>query len=234
MRLDNYLVQTGVVDSRNKAQTLIKEGSVTVDKKVIKKSAFNVLEGMQVEANNHLFVSRAAQKLLHFLPQLPFSVEGFEVLDIGSSTGGFCEVLLQAGAKHIDAVDVGSDQLHVSLQNDSRITSYENCDIRGFESDKMYDLVTCDVSFISIHHILEAIEHLASKYIIILLKPQFEVGKEAKRDKHGVLKDGRDTVRVMDSFKLACEAKKWRLLAKEPSALSGKEGNVEYCYCFRK
>ena len=234
MRLDNYIVENALADSRNKAQTLIKEGSVRVNNKAILKPSFKIEESDVIEVNNHLYVSRAAQKLSHFLPLLDFKVEGMNVLDIGSSTGGFCEVLLQENVKRIDAVDVGSNQLHEKIKSDERVHSHEQMDIRVFESSEVYELITCDVSFISLHNILDAIDKLSSRYMILLFKPQFEVGKEAPRDKNGVVKNHRDTIKAMDRFELEIQKRGWTTLLKEEASLSGKEGNVEYCYCLEK
>jgi len=234
LRLDNYIVENSLADSRNKAQTLIKDGQVLVNSKAILKPSFKVEESDSIEVNNHLYVSRAAQKLSHFLPLLDFKVEGMKALDIGSSTGGFCEVLLNENITSIDAVDVGSEQLHEKIKSNEKVTSYEQTDIRTFESETEYDLITCDVSFISLHNILDAIDKHAKSYMILLFKPQFEVGKEAKRDKNGVIKNFRDTIKAMDAFELEVKNRGWSTLLKDEASIAGKEGNVEYCYCFKK
>ena len=235
MRLDQYLVERCGLYSRNKAQELVKAGKVRVAGSVVLKPSHKVAEDDSVELEQTgLYVSRAAQKLKGFLPGLPFSPEGMEALDIGASTGGFTQVLLEVGAAHVDAVDVGSEQLHPELRNDSRVTSVENMDIRKFEPQKRYDLVVSDVSFISLLHILDDVDRLASQWIVLLFKPQFEVGREAKRDRNGVLKDPKAVMRAMLRFEDACTVKGWEQVAKEESKLLGKEGNVEYCYCFKR
>jgi len=111
---------------------------------------------------------------------------------------------------------------------------YEGCDIRKFESSMPYELVVSDVAFISLLHILDDVERLASGDIILLFKPQFEVGREAKRDKNGVVLDKKAIERSMQKFEDAAALKGWKLLKKSPSALSGKEGNLEYCYYYKK
>ncbi len=234
MRLDQYLVENDLVQSRNKAQQLIKDSKVKVNKKVITKPSF-LLNGELVEVDSdHVYVSRAAHKLKDFLPLLPFCVEGMDVLDIGASTGGFTEVLLMHKASSVTAVDVGTSQLHESLREDSRVISIENQDVRTFESDQAFELITCDVSFISLNHVLDAIDRLSRRYIIVLFKPQFEVGKDVKRDKNGVVTDTKAINTAMLKFEDTCTLKGWKQVLMEPSSVTGKEGNLEYCYCFEK
>ncbi len=235
MRLDNYLVEKEFVDSRNKAQSLIKEGLVSVNAKPIKKSSFKVEEGDEVLVSEHKsYVSRAAFKLALFLEELNLDVKGRVALDIGSSTGGFTQVLLESGVKEVSAVDVGTDQLHKSLRDDERVHVYESCDIRKFTSEKAFDLVVSDVAFISLLHILDDVERLSTQDIILLFKPQFEVGREAKRDNNGVVLDKKAIANAMQKFEDACALKGWYLVQKSPSKLTGKEGNLEWCYYFTK
>ena len=235
MRLDNYLVHNGLCESRNKAQTIISEGLVSVNGSVAKKSSLKVSEDDKVEVAEHKsYVSRAALKLLYFLEESGFDVSGRDALDIGSSTGGFTQVLLERGVHSVTCVDVGHDQLHHSLRNDNRVHVYEGCDIRKFESEKHFDLVVSDVAFISLLYILDDVDRLASHDIILLFKPQFEVGREVKRDKNGVVLDSKAISHAMKKFEDACKLKGWELIKKSPSQVSGKEGNLEYCYHFRK
>ncbi|WP_152183605.1 23S rRNA (cytidine-2'-O)-methyltransferase TlyA [Sulfurimonas indica] len=235
MRLDNYLVEKGVCESRNKAQQIIKEALVSVDGKVVKKPSFKVEEESKVEIAEHKsYVSRAAYKLLYFLDEIELDVTNKRALDIGSSTGGFTQVLLERGVGEVSCVDVGHDQLHHSLREDSRVRVYEGCDIRKFESDKPYELIVSDVAFISLLHILDDVQRLASQDIILLFKPQFEVGREAKRDKNGVVLDKKAVSNAMIRFEDACKLKSWELVKKAPAKLAGKDGNLEYCYYFRK
>jgi len=235
MRLDSYLVENGFCDSRTKAQNIIKNSFVKIDGKIIKKSSYKVQSDNVVKMIEHKsFVSRSAVKLDEFLSELNLDIKGFVTLDIGSSTGGFTQVLLEHGAKEVSAVDVGKAQLHKTLKNDDRVFSYESCDIREFKSTKKFDLVTSDVSFISLHNILNDVDRLACGKIILLFKPQFEVGKDAKRDKNGVVKDKKSIQKAMIGFEDACRLKGWKLILKSPSKLTGKEGNLEYCYCYEK
>jgi len=234
-RLDNYLVSNSFTDSRNKAQEIIKNGLVRVNSKVVLKSSYKLSDEDTVLVQEHKqYVSRAAHKLDAFLNELDLDVRTNVALDIGASTGGFTQVLLERGVQEVSAVDVGKDQLHHSIKEDLRVHSYESCDIRKFESEKTFELVVSDVSFISLLHILDDVDRLAGHKIILLFKPQFEVGREAKRDKHGVVLDAKAIENAMVKFENACELKGWRLVEKSPSKLTGKEGNLEYCYYFLK
>ena len=234
-RLDNYLVENGFCESRNRAQTIIKDGLVSVNENLIKKSSFKVDANDEVSIKEHKsYVSRSAHKLDEFLNELDLDINARVALDIGSSTGGFTQVLLEREVAEVSAVDVGREQLHKSLKNDSRVFSYEACDIRDFESEKEFDLVVSDVAFISLLNILDEVDRLATKDIILLFKPQFEVGREVKRDKNGVVLDNKAIANAMITFEDACKLKGWRLVLKSPSKLTGKEGNLEYCYYYQK
>ena len=234
-RLDNYLVTQGFVESRTKAQAIIKDSLVQVNGKVITKSSFNVSSNDTLHVEEHKqYVSRSANKLALFLEELALDVKDRVALDIGSSTGGFTQVLLENLVKEVSAVDVGKAQLHKSIKEDTRVYSYESCDIRKFESDKEFDLVVSDVSFISLLYILDDVDRLATSDIILLFKPQFEVGREAKRDNHGVVLDTKAIESAMSKFEEACRDKGWSLVLKSPSKLTGKEGNLEYCYYYAK
>jgi len=235
MRLDNYLVQNSYVDSRTKAQAIIKDGFVSVNSKVIRKSSFKLDTSDDLKVAEHkVYVSRSAYKLSAFLEELSLDLKGQAALDIGASTGGFTQVLLEYGVKEVSAVDVGREQLHKSLLEDDRVLSYEGCDIRKFESDKIFNIVVSDVAFISLLNILDDIDRLASDKIILLFKPQFEVGREAKRDNRGVVLDEKAILKAMIKFEDATKLKGWKMILKSPSKLTGKEGNLEYCYCYEK
>jgi len=235
MRLDNYLASQKLAQSRNKAQELIKNSKVLVDGKIIVKPSFEVATSMSVEVSADVqYVSRAAEKLFTFLLENRVEIFSKRCLDIGASTGGFTQILLEHGAEHVDAVDVGTMQLHETLRNDKRVTSFENCDIREFKSEYSYELVTCDVSFVSILYLLDSIDSLAQSDIIILYKPQFEVGKNAKRNRAGVVLDNYAVDVAKFNFLTAYEKLDWKLVTTEESKLKGKEGNAEYFYHFRK
>jgi 23S rRNA (cytidine1920-2'-O)/16S rRNA (cytidine1409-2'-O)-methyltransferase len=236
LRLDAYLFENNFTQSRNKAKELILQGFVLVNQTIIKKPSYLIGDEVVEVIGATQYVSRAGDKLSHFLkasPILASLVEGTRCLDVGASTGGFVQVLLEYGASKVVAVDVGSEQLHASLRDESRIKSVEHCDIRDFEAEP-FVLVTCDVSFVGSHLILPAIDRLSERDIVILLKPQFEVGREVKRDKKGVVQDPVAVAMAQERFEEHCSALAWKLQKKEISSVKGKEGNVEIFYHFTK
>ncbi|WP_024955353.1 23S rRNA (cytidine-2'-O)-methyltransferase TlyA [Sulfurospirillum arcachonense] len=236
MRLDVYLFEKGLCNSRNKAAEMIKNREVLVDGNVITKTSFKVEESNKVEVEEKTqYVGRAGFKLKGFLQEYKaLHVKDLNCLDIGSSTGGFVQVLLESGAKSVSAVDVGSEQLHVSLRDNPRVKLYEQTDIRDFVSDEKFDLVTCDVSFIGIEQILSDIDRLSNDKILVLFKPQFEVGLGIKRTSKGVVKDALAIKRVQENFVATCFTLGWELIEKQESILKGKEGNAETFYYFNK
>lgn len=235
MRLDVYLTKHYNIQSRNKAGELIKENKIKVDDKIICKPSFNVEENAHIEIlENDFFVSRAAYKLKYFLEELHLDLTQNNALDVGSSTGGFTQILLAQNVKQVTCVDVGSNQLHDTLKNNDRIVFYENTDIRNFKSDDLFDIVTCDVSFISVLNILEAINRLSNDKIIILFKPQFEVGMHVKRDKKGVVLDKKAIESARIRFLDATQLLKWELTYSSMSKLQGKDGNHEELFYFNK
>jgi len=234
MRLDKYLVETGHFESRNRAIEAIKSGRVTVNGRPSKPSTSVAhTDNVTVEEARY-YVSRAARKLEGYLEQYPIELRGKYALDVGSSTGGFTQILLEQGVSGVDCVDVGRDQLHASLRTDERVRVHEETDIRVFESDRRYDVIVSDVSFISLLHILEPIDRLAGDRadIVLLFKPQFEVGREAKRDRKGVVTDEAAIAEAMARFEAATAELGWSMRHKVPSTLAGKEGNVEWVYWF--
>ena len=234
IRLDNFLVKNNLASSRTKAQDHIKNSLVSVDGKIIKKSSFKVEIDAKVKVAPHdNYVSRSAYKLKEFLSELNLNLKDKVALDIGSSTGGFTQILLENGVKEVSSVDVGSNQLDKKLRDDSRIFLYENCDIRKFKSDKEFHIVVSDVAFISLLYILDDIDRLSYCDIVLLFKPQFEVGRGVKRDKNGVVTDDKAIKNAMIKFEDTCKLKGWQLIKKSPSKLTGKDGNLEYCYYFK-
>ncbi len=235
MRLDLYLTKNFDIQSRNKAHEIIKSKKVKIDGKIVSKPSFIISEEMAIELLEEIFyVSRAAYKLKYFLEKLDIDFINKKALDIGSSTGGFTQILLEHNVKSVCCVDVGSNQLHERVKYHDKITFHENQDIRTFENTKKFDLVTCDVSFISIFNIIEDINRLSKDKIIILFKPQFEVGINIKRDKKGVVKDKKAILRVRRNFIDYCELLKWKLIYNETSKLEGKHGNEEEFFYFNK
>ncbi|WP_419782710.1 23S rRNA (cytidine-2'-O)-methyltransferase TlyA [Malaciobacter marinus] len=235
MRLDQYLTKKFDIQSRNKASELIKSKKVQVDNKIITKPSFIVEEPINIKIlEDDFFVSRAAYKLKYFLDEININIKNLNALDIGSSTGGFTQSLLNNYVNSVTCVDVGSNQLHEKIKNNKKILFYENTDIRDFKSEKEFDLVTCDVSFISILNILEDINRLAKDKIIILFKPQFEVGKNIKRDKKGVVKDKKAILKARERFIDTTKILNWNLKYSSYSKIQGKDGNEEELFYFDK
>lgn len=234
MRLDNFLANNLKI-SRNQARELIKNLKVKINDKIITKTSFLTDENTKFEIlEDKIYVSRAANKLKYFLLESGISIANLNCLDIGSSTGGFIEVLLEFGASKVVGVDVGNNQIHNSLMNETRLKIYENTDIRDFKSDELFEIITCDVSFIGINEILNIINSYANNFIIILFKPQFEVGKSVKRDKKGVVKDEKAISQAMRKFEANALSLGWNLYLKTNSKIKGKEGNEEVFYAFKK
>jgi len=233
VRLDKYLVENGFFESGNKAKEAILNEKVRVNGEIIKKPAFKVDEA-NIEILGDTFVSRAAWKLKNYIDKYEISLKDRLALDIGSSTGGFSEVLLNYGIKKVVCVDVGKEQLHPKIKDDKRSEVYEEMDIREFNYPEKFDIIVSDVSFISLLHIIDKVDELAKKDIILLFKPQFEVGKNAKRNKKGVVIDERAIFNALENFKLQCKLKNWELIREEKSSILGKEGNEEYILHFQK
>ncbi len=233
MRLDLYLVEKNLASSRSKAQNYIKNKKVKVNGKIVTKPSFEVFDDEVVLEDVKDYVSRAGFKIKYFLDEIDLDIKDKECLDVGSSTGGFSEVLLEYGAKEVVCVDVGKNQLHPKIKNDKRVLSFEETDIREFEFYKKFDLVVSDVSFISVLKILDDILRFAKNEIIILFKPQFEVGKSVKRDKNGVVVDNDAIQKAMIDFENECKGKDLELIKKSPSKLTGKDGNQEWLYFFK-
>ena len=162
------------------------------------------------------------------------NLAGADVLDVGSSTGGFVQILLQRGAKSVTALDVGSSQLSEIFRRNPRVIARENTDIREFASEKKFDLITCDVSFISLNLILKSLASLAKNALIVLFKPQFEVGAEIKRNKKGVLKDEKAVCAARAKFEHRCAELGLVVLQTSACKITGKEGNREFFYLLKR
>jgi len=235
MRLDKYLHKNYYTTSRNKAQELIINEKVKVNNKIITKPSHKVSdEDIITILEDIIYVSRAAKKLKSFFDLHKIIVKEKRSLDIGSSTGGFVQILCEYGASSVTAVDVGRDQLHSTIKENPRVKSYEETDIRDFHIDECFEFVTCDVSFVGIEHILEDIDRLSSSEIVILFKPQFEVGRDVKRDKRGVVKDSKAIIQAFKKFEKKTKTLGWKEIIKDYSRVKGKEGNEEIFYYFKK
>ena len=230
MRLDKYLVENGLVESRAKAQDLIKEGNVLINDKIIKKDSYNVLDTDNVKLLEvESYVSRGAYKLIEALNNFNIDVNNKVVLDVGASTGGFTDVLIKRGALKVYALDVGEAQLHPSLINNSKVINMEKTNIlsKTFADFKDISLITIDVSFVSLKNILPHLFTFNTP-IIALFKPQFEVGKIHM--KNGVLKDEKTHKKLIKEFIDFVSINNHIVKDYTVSPILGRDGNKEYLF----
>jgi 23S rRNA (cytidine1920-2'-O)/16S rRNA (cytidine1409-2'-O)-methyltransferase len=243
IRLDQFLVDHGLFDSRTKAQAAIMAGLVFVDGQKAEKAGGNVGATAQVEVKGkpHPYVGRGGLKLEKALSEFGLDVSGRTALDVGASTGGFTDCLLQRGVKMVYAVDVGYGQLDWKLRNDPRVVVMERTNARDLTMSSLVprpeslDLAVIDVSFISLSKILPAVYNLLAERadVVALIKPQFEAGKE-QVGKGGIVRD--ETVRqgVIDQVKAAAEALGLKAQGLIKSPIEGADGNIEYLIWLRK
>lgn len=231
-RLDVLLVKAGLVESRNKAQDLIKSGNIKVDGKVVTKMSQSVPENAGLEIIEKMpFVGRSGLKMRQALDDFKIDVKGKKCVDVGASTGGFTDCLLQRGAKKVYSVDVGTGQLADKLLDDKRVVSLEGTDIRTLKtlSEKM-DLAGVDVSFISLKKILPELQRFLKKTgeAVILIKPEFEGGKGAV-DRHGVITDPKKRKMIVKNLIEWINENGWQVVGGPiESVTKGEKGNVEY------
>ncbi len=240
-RLDIALVDRGLVSTRAKAQQLISEGSVTVAGAPALKASRLVspAESIVVEAPPR-FVGRGGEKLEHALIEFGIDVLAARALDVGSSTGGFTDCLLQAGAGHVVAVDVGTHQLHETLRDDARVTSLEQTDVRNLDPDDPalggpFDIVVVDLSFISTTSLLA---HLArflapAGELVVLVKPQFEAGRREASRGAGVIRDPAVWKQVLHDLIDAAPPAGVFVDDLTISPIRGGKGNVEFLALLR-
>jgi 23S rRNA (cytidine1920-2'-O)/16S rRNA (cytidine1409-2'-O)-methyltransferase len=228
------LVGRGLADTRSRAQALIMAGAVFSGEKKIAKAGDMLAEDapLEVRGKDHPWVSRGGIKLEHGLAHFGFDVTGAIALDVGSSTGGFTDVLLSRGAAKVYAVDVGTNQLAWKLRQDPRVVVLEQTNARALNETiipEPIDIVVCDASFIGLAKVLEAPLKLAKPRarLVALVKPQFEAGR-AEVGKGGVVRDTAVHERVCDEARAWVESQGWDVLGIEPSPITGPEGNVEF------
>lgn len=239
-RLDILLFEKGLTDSREKAQRLIMAGLVFVNEKKETKAGMKFDEESIITlAEASPYVGRGAEKLKGAHEAFKINFENKIITDIGSSTGGFTDYALQNGAKKVYAIDVGTGQLDWRLRNDQRVVVMEKTDFRKLDIlPEKIDMFVADVSFISIRKILQNIKNIAKDYgqkenieIVILFKPQFEVGKEIASKTKGVIKDGRLHQKLMDEFSLWCRENGFQIINSVISPIKGeKAGNTEFLF----
>jgi 23S rRNA (cytidine1920-2'-O)/16S rRNA (cytidine1409-2'-O)-methyltransferase len=234
-RLDVVLVERGLAPSRSRARDLIKYGKVLVDSQVCTKAAAEIGTGqvLTLEPGSAVGVSRAGAKLAAALAAFGFDARGRVALDVGASTGGFTEVLLDQGAAKVYAVDVGHGQLHPRLAADPRVISMEGCDARALSRSEIPEpvaAIVADVSFISLAKALPAALGLAAQgaWLAALIKPQFEVGR-TRVGKGGIVREqsAKDAAVEEVTDWLAAQ-NGWRVVGVIPSPIRGGSGNEEY------
>lgn len=248
MRLDVYLTENGLCKSRTAAQTLIKSGGVELNGAVCTKCGAEVSEGAAVRITGEIlrYVGRGGLKLEKALSEFGIDLCGKTCLDIGASTGGFTDCMLQNGAKKVFAVDVGSNQLDKKLRADSRVVSLENTDIRSFSFDEFgltdgADFIGTDVSFISLKLIFPHIFRLLKSggSAVTLIKPQFEAatalcaGKSAI-GKNGIVRDAKIRMKIAEELKTFASQCGFEIMGLTESPITGGDGNVEYLLYLKK
>jgi 23S rRNA (cytidine1920-2'-O)/16S rRNA (cytidine1409-2'-O)-methyltransferase len=241
IRADQALVDRGLVETRSKAQALIMAGVVFSEEKRIDKPGQQITEEtpLEVRGQDHPWVSRGGLKLEKGLKAFAIDPAGMIALDVGASTGGFTDVMLQNGAARVFAVDVGRGQLHWKLRTDERVVVLEATNARHLTAElvpEAIDIVVCDASFIGLEKVLPAALGLArpGAWLVALIKPQFQVGK-GEVGKGGVVRDPDLHVRVCDEVAawLTGEAG-WQVQGIVESPITGPQGNVEFLIGARK
>jgi 23S rRNA (cytidine1920-2'-O)/16S rRNA (cytidine1409-2'-O)-methyltransferase len=231
-RIDRLLVNRSLFDSRAKAQAAIEAGLVIADGKKVAKASETIAIDAELQATAaHPYVSRGGLKLAAALDRFGFDPKGRVCLDVGASTGGFTQVLLERGARQVYAVDVGSGQLHPSILARPEVVSLEQTDIRSLSPARFSEppeLVVCDVSFISLKLVLpDALALTAHKaQLVALIKPQFEAGRTQL--KKGIVRDEAIRSAVCDNIAGLVIALGWRIIDIIPSPIAGGDGNEEF------
>ena len=234
-RIDKLLVDRGLADSRTKAQALVMAGAVLVNEQLVRKSSEVFSPQAQIrikEEATSRYVGRGGIKLEAALRHFQIDVSGFVCLDMGASTGGFTDCLLQHGASKVIAVDVGHNQIDWKLRNDPRVEIREGVNARHLtpdDFDEKFDLVTIDVSFISATKIFPAVSAILKTggCFITLIKPQFEVGK-GEVGKGGIVRDPAQHERVIAEVNAAAKSHGWDTRGVIESPITGADGNVEF------
>ena len=241
-RIDKLLAELGFAESRSKAQAMIMAGTVLVNERRVDKPSetFTVDAAIRIkgESAESRYASRAGLKLEAALDHFQIEPQGYACLDIGSSTGGFTDCLLQHGAASVIAVDAGTNQLVWKLRNDPRVEVRENTNARFLtpaDFDHLFDLIVIDVSFISVTKILPALPVLLGEggRIVALIKPQFEVGK-GEVGKGGIVREPEKQQRVVSEVNAFAEGLNLRNAGTIESPITGAEGNREFLSCYER
>ena len=237
LRLDKLLVERGLAESRTKAQALVMAGVVLVNDQRASKPSDTVAADAQIRVKGgddptSRYVGRGGLKLEKALRDFEIDVNGLDCLDVGASTGGFTDCLLQHGARHVLAIDVGHNQIDWRLRTDSRVEVRERVNARYLQPDDFptrFDLAVMDVSFISATKIMPAIVPLLKPAgrLIVLIKPQFEVGR-GEVGKGGIVRDPQQHARVIEEVNRAAEQLGLQVKRVIESPIQGADGNVEF------
>jgi 23S rRNA (cytidine1920-2'-O)/16S rRNA (cytidine1409-2'-O)-methyltransferase len=233
-RLDELLVQRGLYASRSRARDAIARGTVTVDGAVAGKPAQNTDPQSRIEIRDEArsYVSRSALKLKSGINFFNISIKGLNCLDIGASTGGFTQVLLEQGAAHVTAIDVGHGQFDTLLQSNPNVISIEDLNARDLTAGHLkhkIDFIVCDVSFISLKLALPKALALVESgaRLLALIKPQFETGRNAI-GRGGIVSDPQEHDRVCRETSEFLTAENWRVIGLTPASIEGGDGNREF------
>jgi 23S rRNA (cytidine1920-2'-O)/16S rRNA (cytidine1409-2'-O)-methyltransferase len=233
-RIDQLLVERGLAESRTRAQALVMAGHVLLGDKRVDKAGQQVATDAEVtvKGQGHPWVSRGGVKLAHALEVFAIDISGMVAIDVGSSTGGFTDVLLNKGAAKVYAVDSGTNQLAWKLRQDPRVVVHEQTSARILTAEHVpqpVDLIVCDASFISLSKVLERPMSFARKgaQLVALIKPQFEAGK-AEVGKGGVVRDAAVHARVCAEVRDWLEVSGWAVKGLTESPITGPKGNVEF------
>jgi 23S rRNA (cytidine1920-2'-O)/16S rRNA (cytidine1409-2'-O)-methyltransferase len=242
-RLDVEMHSRGLARSRSNAVDLIKRGKVKINGKVVTKASVEVsmADTLSIESPEK-FVSRAGEKLEHALTVFKLDVKDLTAVDIGSSTGGFTDCLLQHGVKKVIAIDVGTDQLVAELRNDPRVEVHEGSNVRNFTISEQVDIAVIDVSFISLTLVLpKAYEFLKDGgllkkggTVIALVKPQFEVGMETAKKHRGVITSEGEHREVLERVKKVAKEIGFKVVSETISPIEGEKGNKEFLILLKK
>ncbi len=241
LRLDQLLVDRGLSETRTRAQAMIMAGNVYSDTKRLDKAGQKVAADIPIElkGQDHPWVSRGGLKLVKGLDEFSVDVTGFIGIDVGSSTGGFTDVLLTRGAEKVYSVDVGHGQLAWKLRSDERVVVMERTNARHLTDEDipdMVDIVVCDASFIGLQTVLPAAMARVKSggYLMALIKPQFEVGK-GRVGKGGVVREPELHQEVCDTIENWLNGlEDWSVEGITQSPIKGPEGNIEFLICGRK
>lgn len=241
MRVDVYLTNKGYSKSRSSAQSLILGGAVIINDKLVSKPSEQIDENAEnsvVITQTQKYVGRGGYKLEYALEKFCVDVKGLTAIDVGASTGGFTDCLLQNGAKKVFAVDSGEGQLDSSLACDSRVVNIEKYNARNLKKEDFHekiDIAVMDVSFISQTLIIPALSNILEDgaHFISLIKPQFEVGRSAV-GKKGIVKNPKDRINAVKGVISFAESFGFGCFGVFESAITGGDGNIEYIALFKK